>query len=113
MIWIISPLVLGEISGVFLNTLTSDGKYPVQACENLEVSTQMQLAEKRKLFSEAFWFFHQILNILTEKMIVLANVFPKLETVKIFLTKLSQEQCFRKGFGRKHVKASQLFAKSR
>ena len=54
MIWIISPLVLGEISGVFLNTLTSDGKYPVQACENLQVSTQMQLAEKRKLFSEAF-----------------------------------------------------------
>ena len=54
LIWIISPLVLGEISGVFLNTLTSDGKYPVQACENLQVSTQMQLAEKRKLFSEAF-----------------------------------------------------------
>ena len=31
------PLVLGEILGVFLNTLTSDGKYPLQGCENLQV----------------------------------------------------------------------------
>ena len=29
-----SPLVLGEILGVFLNTLTAEGKYPVQDWEN-------------------------------------------------------------------------------
>ena len=41
------------------------------------------------------------------------NVLPKLKTVKIFVTKLFQEQRFRMGFGRQHVKSSQLLAKSR
>ena len=49
-----SPLVLGEILGVFVNTLTADGKYPVQGCENLQLPIQMQLSEKRKTFSEFF-----------------------------------------------------------
>ena len=37
-----------------VNTLTSDGKYPVQGCENLQLPIQMQLFEKRKKFSEFF-----------------------------------------------------------
>ena len=32
-----------------------------------------------------FWILHQILNTLTQKIIVIANVFPKLLTVKCFL----------------------------
>ena len=35
------PLVLGEISEVSLNTLTADGKYFVQDCENLPLKIQM------------------------------------------------------------------------
>ena len=46
LIWKMSPLVLGEILGVFVNTLTADGKYPVQGCENLHLPIQMQLSEK-------------------------------------------------------------------
>ena len=49
-----SPLVLGEILGVFVNTLTADGKYPVQGCENLQLPIQMQLSEKQKTFSKFF-----------------------------------------------------------
>ena len=45
---------LAEIVGVFVNTLTSDGKYPVQGCENLELPIQTQLSEKRKSFCEVF-----------------------------------------------------------
>ena len=41
------------------------------------------------------------------------NVLPKLKTVKIFVTKLFQEQRFRMSFGRQDVKSSQLLAKSR
>ena len=41
-----SPLVLGEILGVFVNTLTGDGKYAVQICENLQLPIEMQLSEK-------------------------------------------------------------------
>ena len=42
-----SPLVSGEMLGLFVNTLTPDGKYPVQGCENLQLPIQMQLCEKR------------------------------------------------------------------
>ena len=48
------PLVLGKILGAVLKTLTGDGKYPVQGCENLQLPIQMQLSEKRKTFSEFF-----------------------------------------------------------
>ena len=47
-------LVLGEILGVFVKTLTADAKYPAQNCENLQLSTQIQLSEKRKTFSDFF-----------------------------------------------------------
>ena len=54
MILKMSPLVLGEILGVFVNTLTANDKYPVQDCDNFPLPTQMQLSEKRKTFSEFF-----------------------------------------------------------
>ena len=40
------PLGLGEMLRVFLNTLTADGKYPIEHWENLAVPIQMQLSEK-------------------------------------------------------------------
>ena len=46
-----SPLVLGELLGLFLNTLTADDNYPVKDFENLPLPIQMQLSEKRKSFS--------------------------------------------------------------
>ena len=45
-IWNMSPLVLGEILGVFVNILTADGKYPVDGLENLELPIQMQFSAK-------------------------------------------------------------------
>ena len=45
-----SPVVLGEVSVVFVDRLTADGKYPVQDCENLQVPIQLILSEKRKTF---------------------------------------------------------------
>ena len=47
-----SPLVLGEMLVVFVNTLIADGKYPVQDCENLQLPIQMQLSQKRKSFAQ-------------------------------------------------------------
>ena len=61
-----SSVVLGEILEVFLKTPTSDGKYPVQGCENLLLRIRMQLSEKKKLFLISlfhFWNLHQISNI--------------------------------------------------
>ena len=45
-----SPLDLGELLKVFVNTLTAGEKYPVQDCQNLHLPIQMQLSEKRKTF---------------------------------------------------------------
>ena len=46
-----SLLVLGEVLVVFVSRLTADGKHPVQDCENLQLPIQMQLSQKRKIFS--------------------------------------------------------------
>ena len=55
--------VLGEVLGVFVNTLTAEGKYPVQDYENLPLPIQIQLSEKQKTFSQFFFHFfslHQV-----------------------------------------------------
>ena len=89
------PLVLGEISGVFVNTLTSDANYSVQGYENLQLPIQMQS-----------------LNILRENMILIANVFPKLQTMKILVRPLSKKPHFRRRFDSQRVKTSEIVAKS-
>ena len=55
---------------------------------------------------------HQYLNILNKRMIVIANVFPKLETVNILLRPLFKKRLFRTRFDREQVKASETLAKS-
>ena len=67
LIWKMSPLVLGEIVGVLANTLTADGKYPDQGCENLQLPIQMQLYEKRKSFSQLFIPFLESTSYLKKK----------------------------------------------
>ena len=47
-----SPLVLLKSYWVFFKSLTADGKYPVQDCENLQLPIQMQLSQKRKSFAQ-------------------------------------------------------------
>ena len=54
LVWNISPVLLGEILGMFLNTLSADGKYPIRDWENLPLAMQMQLSEKRKTFLQFF-----------------------------------------------------------
>ena len=111
----VCSLILGEILAVFVKTLAADGKYPAQNCENLQVPIHMQLSQKGKgflNFSFHFWNVHQVLNILEKRMIVIANLFSKLETVKILLRPLSKKRCFRRRLDSQHVKASQILAKS-
>ena len=71
--------------------------------------------ENEKLFPNFlfhFWNLDQILNILKENMIVIANVFPKLQAVKKLVRTLSKEHRFRTVFGSQLVKASRILAKS-
>ena len=48
-----SPRLI-EMVGVFLNTFTSDGKYPLEGCGNFQFPFQTQLSEKRESFAEVF-----------------------------------------------------------
>ena len=95
-----SPLLLGEILRVFVNTLTSDGKYPVLDCENSPLPIQMQLSGKPKTLSQK------------KRIIVIANVFSELQAVKILIRPLSKKRRFGTRFDSQHVKASQVLAKS-
>ena len=58
-----SPIVLGEILRVFVNTLTADSKYPFEDCKNFPLSIQMPLSEKRKTFSQVFVPFVNLYQI--------------------------------------------------
>ena len=49
-----SPLVLGQILGWFVNILTADEKNRVQDCDNLELPIQMELSKKKKTSSQFF-----------------------------------------------------------
>ena len=90
-----SPLVLDEILGESFNTLTVDGKYFVQDYVKLPVPIQMQLSKNQKVFLNFLPLFlnlNQILNILKQTMIVMANVSAKLETVKNLVRTLSKKR---------------------
>ena len=110
-----SPLVIGEILEVFVNTLTGNAKYSVQDCDNLPLPIQMQLSEKQKTLPQLFVPFLESTSnfkLLEKKIIVIAYVFPKLQTVKNLSRPLSKKRCFRTPFDSQHVKASQILAKS-
>ena len=64
------------------------------------------------IFLFHFWNVQQSLNILEKNMIFIANVFPKLQTVKVFFIPLSKKRCFRTRFDSEHMKDSQILAKS-
>ena len=58
-----------------------------------------------------FWNLHQILNILKKKMIVIATLFGKLDTVKELVRPLSKKHLSRTPFDSQHVKDFQTLAK--
>ena len=59
-----------------------------------------------------FWNLHQILNILKEKMMLLANVFSKLQTVKNIVILLCKKHRFGRHLDRRYLKLSRILAKS-
>ena len=100
---------------MFVKTWIAADKYLVQDCENVRLAIQIQLSEKRKGFSEfSVPFLESTPNFkyFEKRMIVIANVFRKLEAVKILFRPLSKKCRFRTRFNSQHVKASQILAKS-
>ena len=84
-------------------------RYPVEDWENVPLPIQMQLSGKPKTLSKflvPFMDFDSNFKHFEKKMIEIANVFPKLQTVKILFRALSKNRCFRKRFDSQHVKVS-------
>ena len=84
----------------------------VRTCHSQFKSNYLKNEKLFPNFLFHFWNLHQIWNVLKEKMMVLANVFPKLQTVKNLARTLFKRCCFRERFDTEHVKASQILAKS-
>ena len=103
----ISPLLKFEILRLFLKTLAADDTYAVWVYADLQFPIQMQLSEKRETFLFHLWHLHQYLNILKKKMMVIANVFLRLPTVKDLVRPLSEKRRFRTSFDSQHVKVTQ------
>ena len=58
-------------------------------------------------FMFLFWNLHQIFKIFLKNIIVIANIFPKPETVKNLVRPLSKKHGFRTSFQSQHVKGFQ------
>ena len=84
----------------------------VRICSSLWRCNYPQTQKVFLNFSFHLWYIHQILNIFEEKMIMIANLFPRLQTVKSFVKALSKNCRFRTSFKSQHVKWSQTLVKS-
>ena len=105
----ISPLGLREISGVPMWSIL----FNISGICNSQ--RKRNCLEKEKLFlnfSFHFWNRRHILNILNKKMIVLANMFLKLETAKNFVAPICKKRRFGTRLDSQHVKVSRILAKS-
>ena len=75
----------------------------------------MKLPEKRKSFCEFFVPFLEATSNLEhfgKKMMVIANMFPKLQTVKNFVKTPCRKCCFGTRLESQHVKVSRILAES-
>ena len=71
---------------MFRKTLTANDKYPVRDCENFSSPIQMNLSLNPKTFSNSFVHILEsksnFKHFEKKKMIIIATLFRKLETVK-------------------------------
>ena len=115
LIWKLSLCVICQILGALVNTLTGDDKYPLRNWENLQLKVQVELYKKRKTFCHffvSFLAFTSNFKDFERKMIVIANVFPTLQTVKEFVRPIPKKRCFRTLFASQHLKGFQTLLES-
>ena len=78
-------VLVSEILGLFINTLTANDKYSLRNRENLPPRIHLQLSKKQKCFLNFLPHIrspNQMLDILNKKMTLKGYVFSKLETAK-------------------------------
>ena len=99
---------------MFRKTLTANDRYPVPGCENLKSLIEMQLSFKPTRIADSFVQFPESTSNFKpfeKKIIVIATLFRKLQTVKDLVRPLSRKHRFRAPFGSQHVNGSQTLEK--
>ena len=86
-------LVICQILGLFVNTLTVDDNYSLCYRKNLQQATQIELSKKQKTFSQFVAAFSKLpanFENFEKKLTLIAQIFPKrsLNTTKISKTSL-------------------------
>ena len=84
----------------------------VRICSSLLKCNYLKSEKLFLHFLFHLWNLLQILKILTKRMLVIADVFPRLLTVKDLFRPLCKKHRFRRSFGSQHVKGSQTLVKS-
>ena len=109
LIWKMSHQVLCEILAVLLTywpPMASILFKVVRICNTQFKCNYLKNNECFLNFLIHFLSLHQILSIFKNKMIVIPNVFPKLQTATILVRPLPKKRHFRTRFDKEHVKAS-------
>ena len=114
-LWEISPWLKFEIIGFLLThglLITNILFRIVRICRSLFKSSYLK--NKKHFFGFLFhlWNLHQILNNFKKKNIVIANVFPKLDTVQGLVTPLTIQRSLKTSLDSQHVKRFQTQVKS-
>ena len=93
---------------MFANIFTADDKYSLLNRDNLRKPIQMQLSQKKKTFSKLVSAFLKCrLNFEHfQKKDDLFDVFPKLQTPKNLVKKISKKSSFRGPFNKPHPKGT-------
>ena len=84
----------------------------LRTCDSLLKRNYIKNEKLSLNFLFNLWSLHQLLNIFLKKKIVMAIVFPKLQTVKDLVRPFSKKCSFRTSFDSQHVKQSQTLVKS-
>ena len=105
--WKKSLLVICEVLRMFVNILTADDKCFLLNQDNLSQSMQMQFPRNKKTFSQflaAFFKCSLKFEQSFKKITLIANVFPKLRTLKNLLQSISKNSPSGGTIGKQHVR---------
>ena len=108
-IWKISPILILEILGVFVTILASMKSFLFQIVRICNSQFKCNYLKNKKYFRNFLFHFlnlRQTLNIWGKWMMVIANVFRKLQAVEILVRPLYKKRCFRTRFDSQDVRAS-------
>ena len=105
-----SLLVISEILGLFVNTLTADDKHSCRNSKNLRQPIQVQLSNKDETFFEFFALFlklSSIFQIFEKKITLIAYESLKLRTANVVVREISRKLRPRIPSKSQHVKVCQ------